>query len=50
MLSLLAVVAVPLLAHHFEASPEKLITVNVKVNYVTEIDFQGDGKPCGNCL
>lgn len=39
MLPLVAVLSVPLFAHHVKASPEEVISVNVKLNYVTEIDF-----------
>lgn len=39
MLPVLAAIAVPLFAHHIKASPEEVIPVNVKLNYVTEIDF-----------
>jgi hypothetical protein len=43
MLPLLAAaaIAIPLVASHREVSPEGIITVNVKVHYVTEIDFVG---------
>lgn len=43
MLPLLAAaaIAIPLAANHREVSPEGILNVNVKVHYVTEIDFVG---------